>query len=88
MSIGSERDRRGMEEAGRRIRDIGAAVEDEARQQLEHLIQIDPDFVHSYAVVGYLDAGNGELASAIRWHRKAMQLDPGNGKYMESTATA
>jgi len=62
--------------------------DEESRQQLEHIIKIDPGFVASYAFLGHLDAGNGELASAIRWHRKAMQLDPGNGDYMESTARA
>jgi len=60
--------------------------EEESRQQLEHLIQIDPDYAASYAVLGSLDSGNGELASAIRWHRKAMQLDPGNGEHLERAA--
>jgi TolB-like protein/lipoprotein NlpI len=60
--------------------------DEESRQQLEHIIQIDPDFVASYSFLGHLDAGNGELASAIRWHRKAMHLDPGNGDYMQSAA--
>ena len=59
---------------------------EEARQQLQQLSQMDPDFASTYDMLGNIDASNGQLAKAVQWYRKAMQLDPGNGRTMESAA--
>jgi TolB-like protein/lipoprotein NlpI len=61
--------------------------EEEARQRLHLLSQMDPDFAETYRALGALDAERGHLASAIQLFRRAMQLDPGNGRMMDYAST-
>jgi TolB-like protein/cytochrome c-type biogenesis protein CcmH/NrfG len=58
------------------------ARNEESRQTLQQLSQMDPDFAITYDFLGNLDAEAGQLASAVRSYRKAMRLDPGNGRFM------
>jgi len=60
--------------------------DEEGRQTLEQLSQMDPGFADTYSVLGRLDADTGQLARAVQSYRKAMQLDPGNGRTMSSAA--
>ena len=60
--------------------------EEEGRQTLEQLSQMDPDFADTYSVLGHLYADTGQLARAVQSYRKAMQLDPGNGRTMSNAA--
>ena len=61
--------------------------EKDARQRLHQLSQMDPDFADTYSVLGGLDAESGHLASAIQLFRRAMRLDPGNGRTMDNAST-
>jgi tetratricopeptide (TPR) repeat protein len=48
---------------------------------------MDPDFADTYHQLGVVDSRNGQLANAVQRYRKAMQLDPGNGRTMGDAAT-
>lgn len=61
--------------------------EEDARQRLHQLSQMYPDYADTYNVLGQIDAESGHLARAVQLHRRAMQLDPGNGRTMENAAT-
>lgn len=60
--------------------------EEEARQAAQQLLQMDPNFALSYDFLAGIDFSNGQLAAAVQWYRKAMQLDPGNGRILASAA--
>jgi tetratricopeptide (TPR) repeat protein len=59
---------------------------EEARQTLQQLSQMDPDFAGTYDFLGRINAETGQLAEAVQSYRKAMQLDPGNGRTMHAAA--
>jgi len=50
---------------------------EEGRQVILSLLQRDPTFNSGYTLLGNFDADEGQLAQAIQWFRKALQLDPG-----------
>ena len=50
---------------------------DEALDQFRHVLQADPEFHHTYRWLAYLRESQGELAEAVRLHRRALQLNPG-----------
>ncbi len=60
--------------------------EEDARQRLHQLSQMDPDFAETYDFLGRIDAETGQLAKAVQSYRKAMLLDPGNGRTMQGAA--
>jgi hypothetical protein len=60
--------------------------EEEARQTLQQLSQMDPDFADTYNFLGRINAETGQLAEAVQSYRKAMQLDPGNGRTLHNAA--
>jgi tetratricopeptide (TPR) repeat protein len=62
--------------------------EEEARQTLQQLSQMDPDFAGTYNFLGSINAETGQLAEAVQLYRKAMKLDPGNGRTMHAAAMA
>jgi TolB-like protein/Tfp pilus assembly protein PilF len=61
--------------------------EEESRQRLEQLLEMDPDYADAYNLLGNIAARSGQFARAVQWYRKAMQLDPGNGRHMVDAAT-
>ena len=50
----------------------------EGRQVMMKLLDRDPDFASGYRMLGNYQADWGQLANAVRNHRKALELDPGN----------
>jgi TolB-like protein/Tfp pilus assembly protein PilF len=67
---------------------IALGREEEGRQTLEQLSEMDPDYADTYRLLGHLDADSGRLARAVQSYRKAMQLDPGNGRTIANAADA
>lgn len=59
---------------------------DEAQEQFEHMLQLDPDFVPTYASVRELHERQGNLAEAVKWGREALKRDPENGLYRRDLA--
>jgi TolB-like protein len=51
---------------------------DEAEQQLNRLIQLDPEFAVNYRTMAGIQASKGRLADALVWQRRAQAKDPGN----------
>jgi len=71
---------------------IGANLEamgryDEAVDQYNHLLQINPDYVDTYTGLGGLHERQGRLAEAIQWYRQAVERDQG-GWYLLRLAKA
>ena len=65
---------------------VNLGREEEGRQTLQQLSQMDPDYADTYDFLGHIDAETGQLAKAVQSYRKAMQLDPGNGRTMYGAA--
>ena len=47
---------------------------------------MDPNFVPAYGFLATVDNANGQLASAAGHLNKALELDPGHGRYFEDLA--
>jgi TolB-like protein/Tfp pilus assembly protein PilF len=54
--------------------------EREARDAVDSLLEMDPDFVHAHSMLAGIDSMSGRLASSIGHLRKVTELDPGNGR--------
>lgn len=72
--------------------DIAANLEamgryDEAVDQYNHLLQINPDYVDTYIRLGQLHERQGRLAEAIQWYRQAVERGQG-GNYLMQLAKA
>ena len=61
----------------------GALVElgrfEEAKDRAETMLQVDPEFAYGYFHIGFVNwYVNGNLAEAIRWNHRSIELNPRN----------
>ncbi len=60
--------------------------EEEATHLAQRLLQMDPDFAPAYGLMASINDANGQLAEAVIWNRKGLQLDPSNGRHLLALA--